>query len=83
MADIRVEPVQSRRDQRQFLELPWELYRGDPNWVPPLRRYQQELLGFKPHPFHEVADVVPFLARRGERVVGRIAAIIHHGHNRR
>ncbi|HMP08429.1 MAG TPA: N-acetyltransferase, partial [Lacipirellulaceae bacterium] len=62
--------------------LPWDLYRGDPHWVPPLRIVKKELLNFKRHPFYDDAEVRHFLARREGRPVGRIAAIINHAHNR-
>jgi len=82
MPDIVVTPVGSRKDRWAFVELPWALYRDDPNWVPPLRQHFRELVGFKHHPFHEVAEVQTFLARRGKRVVGRIAGIVNHAHNK-
>ncbi|MHB1035479.1 MAG: GNAT family N-acetyltransferase [Pirellulales bacterium] len=83
MPTVVVDRVVSRRDRKLFVELPWSLYRNDPNWMPPLRGNQRELLGYKPHPFHEVAEVETFLARRNGQVCGRIAAILYHGHNER
>ena len=53
MAQLEVIPVASRRERKQFFDLPWDLYRGDPNWVPPIRLVQKELLNFKRHPFYE------------------------------
>jgi hypothetical protein len=32
--DIKV--VQSGRDRRRFIDLPWMIYKNDPNWIPPL-----------------------------------------------
>lgn len=78
---VDVNSVQSKSDQKLFLNYPWELYRGDPNWIPPIRLNQKELVGFKKHPFHDNAQVQPFLAKRDGQVVGRIAAIIDHAHN--
>ena len=72
---MRVDPVRSRRDQKDFVELPFILYRDDPNWVPPLRRDVNELIDPEKHPFHQHATVELFLARKGKKVVGRIAAI--------
>ena len=72
---IRVEPVRSRRDRREFVELPFRLYRDDPNWVPPLRRDVYELIDPARHPFHRHGTIELFLARDGDRVVGRIAAV--------
>lgn len=67
---------------KQFLDLPYQLYRGDPYWVPPLRVAQKELFDREHHPFYQNADTEFFLARRDGRVVGRIAAILDHNHNR-
>lgn len=82
MSDVVVKPVVTRSDQRRFIGLPWSLYRDDKNWIPPLIRNQRELLGYKPHPFHENAEVQTFLAWKNGEVCGRIAAIINHEHNR-
>jgi GNAT superfamily N-acetyltransferase len=59
------------------------LYRDDPHWVPPLVQNQRELLGYSKHPFHEQAEVETFLAYRGGKVIGRIAAILNRAHNER
>ena len=77
---MRVDATKGRADLRAFLRLPWRIYRDDPNWVPPLLVEQRKLLNRRRHPFHRHADVRYFLARRGERVVGRIAAIVNHRH---
>jgi GNAT superfamily N-acetyltransferase len=81
-SSLQVTPVRTRAEKRQFLQLPWKLHRLDPNWIPPLRQNQAELVGYKKHPFHEDADVETFIARKGSEVVGRIAAIVDHAHNR-
>ena len=83
MAQIQVKPVRTRGERRQFLELPWRLYRDDPKWVPPLLANQKELLNFKRHPFYDDAEIQTFLAYRGHAVCGRIAAIVNRAHNRR
>ncbi len=77
---MRVEPLSGGMDLQAFLRLPWSIYRGDPDWVPPLLHDQKMLLDREKHPFHQHAEVEYFLARRGERVVGRIAAIVNHLH---
>lgn len=82
MAKVEIVPVDSRKTRRQFFDLPWELYAGDPNWIPPIRMVQKELLGFRRHPFHDDAQVRNFLALRDGRPAGRISAIINHAHNR-
>ncbi len=82
MPDVVVAPVVSRGDRREFLRLAETIYRDDPNWVPPLLDNIKRMLGWKRHPFHEIAEVQTFLARRDGQVVGRIAAILNREHNR-
>ena len=81
MSSVMVRPVRTRREKKQFLQFPWELYRGDRNWIPPLRFDEEELVGYRPHPFHERNSVQTFLAFRGGSVCGRIAAILNEIHN--
>jgi hypothetical protein len=78
---IVVKPVSTWRERRQFLHLPWLLYRDHPNWVPPLRQMQKELVGYARHPFQQIADIQTFLALKDGEPVGRIAAILNRASN--
>jgi len=75
-----VKPVSRRRERKAFLEFPWKLYRGDPNWIPPLRGDQKERIGYARHPFYQRNRSQTFLAYRGGEVCGRVAAILNLGH---
>jgi hypothetical protein len=79
---IEVISVSTRRDRKRFFDFPWQLYRNDPNWVPPLRLNQLELLNYRKHPFYLTAEIQTFYAWRDGQVVGRIAAIVDHAHNK-
>lgn len=74
-AAIEVRPASSPADRDAFVELPYELYAGDPHFVPPLRVAERERLDPAKNPFFAHAEAQLYLARRGGRVVGRIAAI--------
>ena len=80
MADIAIQPVETRSQQQRFIRLPWRIYADDPCWMPPVIMSQQELLGFRKHPFYERSKSRSFLATRGGRDVGRITAIVNAGH---
>lgn len=82
MANLQIVPVQSRKQQKDFLNLPWTLHSKDPQWVPPLRLNQAELAGFKRHPFYLTAKSQTFVAYRDGTPCGRIAAIENEAHNR-
>jgi hypothetical protein len=78
---VVVTPVRSRGDRREFRNLPYKLYRGNPYWVPPLRMAQKDILNTRRHPFYKTSEVEMFLARSGGRVVGRVMAILNRAHN--
>ena len=82
-SNIEVRPVNSRGDQKAFMRFPFDLYAGDPHWVPALQMTERELLNFKPHPFYQHANsaIQCFLAIQSGKVVGRIAAIVDGHHN--
>jgi len=76
---LRIDRVNGRRDIHRFVMLPWKVYQGDPHWIPPLIGDMKKML--TKHPFLEHAVVEYYLARRGGKVVGRIAFILNHLHN--
>lgn len=75
---LTVEPVQSARELKQFIRLPWRLYEDQPLWVPPLVSERRRHLDRRRNPFFEHAEAEYFLARRRDRVVGRISAHVDH-----
>ncbi|MDG2514351.1 N-acetyltransferase [Sphingobium yanoikuyae] len=72
--DLLITPVSSKADLKAFVDLPWRLYANDPNWVPPLKSEVYGLLTPGKNPFFDHAEAQYFLARRGNKVVGRISA---------
>ncbi len=75
--DTEVTRVTSRRDWADFLDLPAMIHRGDPNWVPPLRREIAAQLSPESS-FLNYGTFQAFLARRRGRTIGRIVAAINH-----
>lgn len=75
---IEVRPIQFPKDARAFVDTWWTVYEGDPCWVPPLLR---DILGFlnpSVNPYFKVATIQPFIAYRGGKAVGTIAATVDH-----
>ncbi len=83
MSTLIVKPVTNRREKKQFLHLPWSLYRDDPNWIPPLRMNQKELVGYARHPFYDNAEGQTFLAIADGKPAGRLLALVNRAHNER
>ncbi len=80
MNSIVIQRVTNSRQRKQFLELPWTIYRKDPFWIPPLRLDEKENVGYSHNPFYDRNQIQTFLAYRGGEVVGRIGAILNQGH---
>lgn len=80
-AEVRIVPVATKAQRREFARFPWRVYRNDPNWVPPIYQDRLAILDPDKHPFYEHAEVQLFLALRGQEVVGTISAHVNHRHN--
>jgi hypothetical protein len=78
---VDVRPVQSRRDLREFVELPYRLHSTSPQWIPPLRLERRLFLSRRFNSFFKRGDAQLFLALRGDRVVGRISAQVDRAFN--
>jgi len=78
---LEVNPVSSRRERREFIELPFRLHANDPQWVPPLRLERRLFLSPRFNAYFKHAEARLFLARRDGRVVGRISAQIDRAFN--
>jgi hypothetical protein len=66
--------VGTRAELRAFIGLPWRLYKGSANWVPPLVSERKRHLDRRRNPFFEHAEADYFLAWRNGEPVGRISA---------
>lgn len=78
----RIELVQTAKQLAAFIDFPHDLYRNDPKYVPELFIAQRDLLSPKKHPFYEHAERELYLAYDGDKITGRIAAILNHNHNK-
>jgi hypothetical protein len=67
-----------KADYSAFVELPYRLYKDDPNWVPPLKSELYGLITPGKNPWFEHGEAQLFLAEQNGTVVGRISAHIDH-----
>jgi len=79
---MRISEVKTDPQLRTFIDLPWQVYRGNRCWVPPLKREVRHLLDADRHPFWQHARRALFLAEDDGRPVGRISAQVDDGYNR-
>ena len=77
MKNIQILPVQSQRDLKTFIHLPWSIYKNDPFWVPPLISEEKKMLG-KKGTFFTLGEAQYFIAYHNGQPVGRISAHLNH-----
>lgn len=75
-ASIAIRPIDSKADRKRFVDLPFRLYKDDPNWVPPLKGEALGLITPEKNGWFSHAKAQLFLAERDGKVVGRISAHI-------
>jgi GNAT superfamily N-acetyltransferase len=72
--NIEVSQATSRRERDAFIKFQWEIYPDDPAWVPPLIIERKAFLDRQHHPFYRHGDAALFLARKNDKILGRIMA---------
>lgn len=82
LSNIEIRPVQSKKDLQNFIKFQWKINENDPNWVAPLMMDRLKVLNKETNPFFKDNPGEFFLAYKNGDVVGRIAAIINHQHNK-
>lgn len=78
MSEILVKKVSEKRDLMLFIKFPFELYRENPYFVPPLIDDEKNIWDPRKNPALSYSDYELFLAYKGKRIVGRIAVMINH-----
>lgn len=78
MTKILIRPVLTKADMKAFVDLPFRLYAGDPNWSPPLKSDVMSTITPGKNPWFGHGEAQLFLAERDGEVVGRISAHLDH-----
>ncbi len=72
---LEVIKVQSKKELKQFIDFPHELYKEDKKYVPELYVSQKDIFNRNKYPFFKHSKAELFLAIENHKVVGRIVAI--------
>jgi hypothetical protein len=71
----------NKRQVRDFLGLPFSLYRDIPQWVPPLHMDERLRLNPARYPYYKHSEAAFFLACDGDRPAGRLAVMDNRLYN--
>ncbi len=69
--NIEIKEVRDKQDLKKFIDFPYQLYKDDPNWIPPIKKSEWNY--WTNHPGLKKNTVKKFLAWRNGKPVGRIA----------
>ncbi len=72
--------VRTRKQLREFIYFPFQLYKDNPYWIPPLIMDEYNTLDKKKNPAFEYCDATYWLAYKDGKPAGRIAGIQNHAY---
>ena len=76
MSKLEIRRVQSKKDLKKFVKVPFAVHRDHPEWVPPLIMDRMEFLNRKKNPYFDHAEVELWIAEKDGEPVGRVSAQI-------
>jgi hypothetical protein len=79
--DIAQIDLSNKKQVKEFLDLPFHIYKDIPQWVPPLDMDDRIRLDPKRYPFYQHSQARFFLAYDGTRAIGRLAVLDNRLYN--
>mgnify|MGYP001030556697 FL=1 len=67
--------LNSKSEVDSFVKVPFDLYKGHPQWVPPFISDVKTMMNPDKHPYYEHSDAEFFIAEKEGKILGRIAAL--------
>ena len=74
---IEVVKVESKKNVKDFVMFPFELYKDCEYWVPPIINEEIDAMDMNKNPVFKNAEAEFYLAYKDNKIVGRIAAIVN------
>ena len=78
---VRIIDTENPKDVDKFVELPFQLYKDNEQWVPPLVSSAKKMLNRNKHPFYKHSEADFFLAEEDGRTIGRLAVMENRNFN--
>ena len=80
---VEIKLVSTKKELKEFIRFPHDLFRGNEYWVPPLDSDEMDTLRKDKNPAFEHCEAEYWLAYKDGRIAGRIAGIINHPANKK
>lgn len=79
---VEIREVRTGREQKEFIEFPLNLYKGNPYFVPPLYGDEKKIFR-KDYVYYDTCEAVYYNAYRDGEIVGRISGILQKASNQK
>lgn len=80
---IQIKEVISSRDFKDFVQFPFDLYKHNEYWIPPIKKEENKLINPKTNPAYKFCDAKFWTVWKDKKCVGRVGAIINHDYNKK
>ncbi|MCP4214636.1 MAG: N-acetyltransferase, partial [bacterium] len=80
---IEIRKVETKKDLKAFIKMPFGIYKGNDMWVPPIISEEMETFNPKKNPAYEAAETRLFIAYKDGKPAGRIAGVLSHAANKK
>lgn len=74
----QIKEVNSKKLLKDFISFPYNLYKGNKYFIPPLRLDEKKTLDRKSNPAFDFCEAKYWLVYKDDKIAGRIAGIINH-----
>ena len=78
---LTIEVVRTQKQRKAFANLPFDIYKNSPLWVPPIKADELKIFDPVHNPAIEYCESEFWIASRDGKAVGRISAIINSPYN--
>tara|TARA_B100001109_G_scaffold255655_1_gene259802 strand:- start:4044 stop:5204 length:1161 start_codon:yes stop_codon:yes gene_type:complete len=80
---MQIREVTDAKTEAEFHQLPFTIYKDDPNWVPHLKQDIQGVFDPKKNKFFRHGEVIRWILEENGKTIGRVAAFINHKGNKK
>lgn len=80
---VEIREVKTHADAKKFSNLPFEIYKGNKYWVPPIKHDEIKALFPYTNPAFDFCKAKFWLAYKDKKCVGRIGVIINEDYNKK
>ena len=78
---LTIKQVINSSDMKSFVNLPFEIYKNNNMWIPPIKADEMKVFSAKTNPAFEFCDSAFWLVYKNVKCVGRIGAIVNDEYN--